>query len=98
MVMCDVQDCFVNDDFQEFDFCVSGFEEVLFGLNCWLLVECQVDGSLFQGICNILGFFKDELFVDDWDDDFWGFFSCLGDCGCGLSWCDFVFWDDDIYC
>lgn len=45
-----------------------------------------------------MGFFKDELFVDDWDDDFWGFFSCLGDCGCGLSWCDFVFWDDDIYC
>jgi len=69
MALREVQDLLAGDDLLELDVAVSQLQEAVYGLNRRLASERKVESSPLQGLRNTLGSLKDELFSDDYDDD-----------------------------
>ena len=69
MALRDVQDLLAANDLPELDVAVSQLQEAVYGLNRRLASERKVESNPLQGLKNTLGSLKDELFSDDYDDD-----------------------------
>jgi molecular chaperone DnaK len=69
MALREVQDLLAGDDLLELDVAVSQLQEAVYGLNRRLASERKVESNPLQGLRNTLGSLKDELFSDDYEDD-----------------------------
>ncbi|MFM8526157.1 MAG: molecular chaperone DnaK [Cyanobacteriota bacterium] len=69
MAVREVQDLLAAEDLLELDVAVSQLQEAVYGLNRRLASERKVESNPLQGLKNTLGSLKDELFSDDFDDD-----------------------------
>ena len=69
MALREVQELLAADDLLELDVAVSQLQEAVYGLNRRLASERKVESNPLQGLKNTLGSLKDELFSDDFDED-----------------------------